>query len=126
MTLVDLLNQALQIRGITSAAVVSGEGFIVEGVSKDDMDLSFVGGLIASGLASSRVLAGLMGEGDVSQTMIEYENGPVLLTPLKIGVQGAGDDDFVAVVTLDSTQNLGRARFQLRKLLPQIAEAAKN
>jgi predicted regulator of Ras-like GTPase activity (Roadblock/LC7/MglB family) len=126
MTLVELLNQALQIRGITSAAVVSGEGFIVEGVSKDDMDLSFVGGLIASGLASSRVLAGLMGEGEVSQTMIEYENGPVLLTPLKIGAQGAGDDDFVAVVTLDSTQNLGRARFQLRKLLPQIAEVAKS
>lgn len=126
MTLVSLLNQVLQIRGITSAAVVSGEGFIVEGVSKDDMDLSFVGGLIASGLASSRVLAGLMGEGEVTQTMIEYENGPVLLTPLQIGNQTGGEDDFVAVVTLDNAQNLGRARFQLRKLLPQIAEATRN
>lgn len=120
MSLVDLLNQALQIRGVTSAAVVSGEGFIVEGVSSNDMDLGFVGGLIASGLASSRVLASLLGEGEVSQTMIEYEDGPVLLTPLQAD---SGEDGYVAVITLDSTNNLGRARFQLRKLLPEIAQA---
>lgn len=120
MSLVDLLNQALQIRGVTSAAVVSGEGFIVEGVSSNDMDLGFVGGLIASGLASSRVLASLLGEGEVSQTMIEYEDGPVLLTPLQAGND---EDGYVAVITLDSTNNLGRARFQLRKLLPEIAQA---
>ncbi len=120
MNLVELLKQVLGIKGVTSAAVVSGEGFIVEGVSSNEMDLGFVGGLIASGLASSQVLAGLLGEGHILQTMIEYENGPVLLTPL----EPEGDrDGFVAVVTLDSTQNLGRVRFQLRKLLPEIARA---
>ncbi|HEX7022304.1 MAG TPA: roadblock/LC7 domain-containing protein [Trueperaceae bacterium] len=119
MNLVGLLNQVLEIRGVTSAAVVSGEGFIVEGVSGNDMDLGFVGGLIASSLASSRVLAGLLGEGEISQTMIEYEGGPVLLTPLDAGAE----DGYVAVVTLDSAATLGRARFQLRKLLPEIAQA---
>lgn len=118
----DLLNQVLAIKGVTSAAVVSSEGFIVEGVSSSDTDLSFVSGLIASGLASSQVLAGLMGEGEILQTMIEYENGPVLLTPLQQETQDS-DGGYVAVVTLDGTGNLGRARFQLRKLLPQIASA---
>ncbi len=119
MDLSELLDQVLQIKGVTSAAVVSGEGFIVEGQTTDDTDLGFVGGLIASGLASSRALAGLLGEGDITQTMIEYEGGPVLLTPLQEG----DDEGYVAVVTLDATNNLGRARFQLRKLLPEIAKA---
>lgn len=121
MNLVDMLNQVLEIKGVTSAAVVSGEGFIVEGVTSSEIDLGFVGGLIASSLASSQVLAGLLGEGEVSQMMIEYENGPVLFTPLK--ADAADDGGFVAVVTLDSTNTLGRARFQLRKLLPEIGRA---
>lgn len=120
MNLVDLLKQVLAIKGVTSAAVVSGEGFIVEGVSDDDTDLGFVGGLIASSLSSGRALAGLLGEGSVTQTMIEYENGPVLLAPL--AAEGE-EEEFVAVVTLESTGTLGRVRFQLRKLLPEIAKA---
>jgi uncharacterized protein len=119
VSLPGLLNQVLDIKGITSAAVVNGEGFIVEGASRNDKDLSFVGGVIASGMASSRVLAGLLGEGEIQQTMIEYEDGPVLLIPL-----GSNDEDgFVMVATLDSINTLGRARFQLRKLLPDIVAA---
>jgi len=117
MSLVDLLNQVLDIKGVTSAAVVSGEGFIVEGVSNQGIDLGFLGGFIASGLASSQVLADLLGGGEVRQAMIEYEGGPVLLTPLE-----TDEAQYVAVVTLDSTNTLGRARFQLRKLLPEIAQ----
>jgi predicted regulator of Ras-like GTPase activity (Roadblock/LC7/MglB family) len=117
VNLVDLLQQALTIKGVTSVSVVSGDGAIVEGVSNNNVDLGFVGGLIASSLASSQVLAGLLGDGEVSQTMIEYANGPVLLTPLK------PEEGYVAVVTLESTQILGRARFQLRKILPDIAQA---
>ncbi len=87
-------------------------------MSSDQFDLEFVGGLIASGLASSRVLAGLLGEGQITQAMIEYETGPVLLTPLHNDPSG-----HVAVVTLESTTTLGRVRFQLRKLLPDIGKA---
>jgi uncharacterized protein len=118
VNLAALLDQVLDIKGITSAAVVSGEGFIVEGSSKNDRDLGFVGGVIASALASSRVLGQLLGEGDISQAMVEYEEGPVLLMPLTPGDQG-----YIMVTTLDSINTLGRARFQLRKLLPDIAKA---
>ena len=114
----DLLNEVLGIKGVTSAAVVSGEGLIIEGVTSGQVDLEFVSGLIASGLASSRALAGLLGEGQITQAMIEYESGPVLLTPLQNDAS-----DHVAVVTLESATTLGRVRFQLRKLLPEIGKA---
>ena len=121
MNLAELLNEALTIKGVTSVAVVAQDGKLVEGASNSGQDLSFVGGLITSGMASSRVLAELLGEGEITQTMIEFDEGPVLLTPL--GSQSIGEG-YVAVVTLGSSSDMGRARFGLRKLLPQIAEAA--
>ncbi|SRR5690554_1268805 len=117
MSLKSHLENMLAIKGVTGVAIVSTDGFIVEGASEEDFDLSFIGGLVASSLASSKVLADLMGEGDIKQTMIEYEKGPVLMTPLDShGVAG-----YVAVLTLDTATTLGRVRFQLRKMLPELA-----
>ena len=120
MSLPELLEQALAIRGVTSAAIVGRDGQLVEGASSSGQDLSFISGLITMGMASSRVLAELLGEGDITQTMIEFDQGPVLITPLGQAPIGEGH---VAVVTLKSSQDVGRARFGLRKLLPQMAEA---
>lgn len=116
MSLLQLLDQVAAIKGVGSAAVVSGDGFLLEGSSNNAVDLEFVAGLIASGMASSRALASLLGEGEVRQTMIEFEQGPVLLVPLPDDEQG-----YTVVVTIDTANTLGRVRFQLRRLLPEIA-----
>lgn len=114
----DLLKQALEIKGVRGAAVVNDEGLVLQSVAKGSLDLGFIGESIVAGLASTRVLAGLLGEGEVSQTMIEYEQGPVLLTPLAKDAAG-----HTAVLVLDAAGTLGRVRFQLRRLLPEIARA---
>lgn len=117
MSLKSHLDSMLEIKGVTGVAIVSTDGFVVEGASKADFDLSFIGGLVASSLASSKVLAELMDEGGIRQTMIEFDKGPVLMTPLDShGVAG-----YVAVLILDTATTLGRVRFQLRKMLPQLA-----
>lgn len=115
MSLPELLEQVIAIKGIESSAVVSSSGELLEGASRDGEDVKLIGELITSGLASSRVLAQLLGDGEVSQTMIEYENGPVLIMPL------GDEDDPVMVARLSSTSDLGRARFQLRKYVGDIA-----
>jgi uncharacterized protein len=114
-----LLNDALAIKGVTSAAVVSSDGLILEGASHDERNLGHVGGLITSALASSRALSGLLGDGELQQAMIEYENGPVLILPLSVR-----EDAPVMVATLQSSAVLGRARLQLRRLVPEVAKAA--
>ncbi|MEX2535517.1 MAG: roadblock/LC7 domain-containing protein [Trueperaceae bacterium] len=121
MKLKPLLQQVLEIRGVKSAALVDADGLVLEGVSAEGTDLSFVGGAIASSLASTKTLAGLLGEGRVTQTTIEYENGPVLMTPLE-----AEGKEYVAVLTLDGANSLGRVRFQLRKLLPELVQAVSH
>ncbi len=119
MSLAESLNRALQLKGVTSAAVMDGAGQLIASVSESGMDVNFVGGLIASSLAVSHVLAELLGEGDITQTMIEYERGPLLLAPLHL----RADMGYTAILTLQSSQSLGRVRWQLRKLLPEIARA---
>lgn len=116
MTLKSRLQQILDIRGVTGAAVVSTDGRIIEGAARDGFDLSFIGSVVASSLASGNILAELLGQSQPKQAMIEYENGPVLLAQL--GDAGSG---YLAVLTLDTAASLGRARLQLRSLLPELA-----
>ena len=125
MNLPDLLKQVLDIKGVTSAAVVNDEGFVVESLTEGDKDLGFVGNVIAGSLSSTRMLAELLGDGEVTQTMVEYEDGPVLLVPLSSN-NPESTKSHVMVTTLDSINTLGRARFQLRKLLPDISHVASH
>lgn len=117
MSLESVLRDVLDIKGVGSASVVTGDGELVDAVGADDRDLAFVAGLIASSLASSRALAETLGEGAVEQAMIEFDDGPLLLVPLD--EEGAGG--YVTMIGLTSTGQLGRVRFQLRRLLPRIA-----
>ncbi len=120
MDLRAILTEIVQIKGLTSVALVGDDGFVIESATGPDteIDLDFLGGVAASSLVAGQSLAEFFGKGDVSQVMIEFEEGPVLLAPL-----GPGEGSILA--TLDSSQNLGRVRFQLKKYLPQVAEAAK-
>ena len=140
----DVLEQILAIRGVTRAALVDGVGETVL-VAPQGLDEGLAAGLITSSLATSRVLADLLGEGDLCQAMIDFENGPILLAPL-LPVSATVDamntanvtddsqpgtatpkptnaDTHVAVLTLDAASALGRVRLGLRKLLPELARA---
>lgn len=117
MRLPELLEQVITVKGVESTAVVASSGELLEGAPQGGADTAVLGELITSGLASSRVLAELLGDGEVVQTMIEYEDGPVLVMPL------GAEDAPVMVVRLGSASALGRARFQLRKFVAEIAEA---
>lgn len=117
MDLTTLLDDVTKLRGVKRAALVSGDGLVMESAPPDE-DLGFVGGLITSGLAASRVLSSFLGDGELSQAMLEYDEGPVLLIPL-----AAREEAPVLVATLESSAVLGRVRLQLRKLLPEIKAA---
>jgi predicted regulator of Ras-like GTPase activity (Roadblock/LC7/MglB family) len=118
MTVSECLDQVAAISGVTAAAVVSEEGYVVEGTTSGGLDLDVLGGLIGSTLGASRALGELLGEGDLQQATIEYRDGPVLVVPL--AAEAAGH---AVVIALASIAPLGRVRFQLRRLLPEIGTA---
>ena len=117
MDLRAILDEIVRIKGLTSVAVIGGDGFVIESAAAEgvSIDLDFLGGVASSSLAAGQSLSEFFGKGAVNQVMVEFEEGPVLLTPL-------GQASVLA--TLDSSQNLGRVRFQLKKYLPRLQEAA--
>lgn len=122
MELKAVLEEIVRIKGVTSAALIGKDGLVVESVTAEgvSIDLDFLGGVASSSVASSQALAEFFGKGNVNQAMIEFEEGPVLLTPV-----GETGEQFLLLNTLDSTQNLGRVRFQLKRFLSRVLEAAR-
>ncbi len=126
MALDQILSEVMQIKGVSSVAVVDSNGSVIDSVSKAGHDFSNVSALVTEGIHSSRTLAGMLEEGELQQTVLEYEQGPVVLSPLVGITSDAHQDSPIAVVVLDSSNSLGRARLKLSKLLPQIAEMVAN
>ena len=118
MSLKACLDEVTAIAGVTAAAVVSEEGVVVDGSTLGTVDLDALGGLIGSTLGASRALGELLGDGDVRQATIEYRDGPLVVVPLDANHAG-----YAIVIVLDSIAPLGRVRFQLKRLLPEIEAA---
>jgi predicted regulator of Ras-like GTPase activity (Roadblock/LC7/MglB family) len=128
-TLQDVLRELLAIRGVTSVAVAGADGTLVEGMtpvegmtSGEDV-LQALQELVPTALASSRALGGLLGDGAVQQTLVEYREGPVLLAPIDGGA--SEERVHVLVVGLADVMDLGRVRFQLKRRLDSLAEALR-
>lgn len=115
------LSSLLEVKGVTSASVVGADGVLVAGAEGVAGDLLRVAELVPSALGSSHALGGLLGDGEVSQTLVEFERAPVLLVPL--AGEDAGSSGHVAVLTLASVADLGRVRFRLKGMLPRVAHA---
>lgn len=126
MALDQILSEVMQIKGVSSVAILDSNGDVIDSVSKTGHDFDKISGLVMEGIQSSRTLAGMLEEGKLQQTVLEYEQGPVVLNPLYSAESNAHQDSPIAVVVLDSSNSLGRARLKLGKLLPQIAEMVAN
>lgn len=115
------LRELLAVRGVTSVAVAGADGSLVDGLALGEHELVALQELVPTALASSRALGGLLGDGPVQQTLVEYVQGPVLMAPIKASDDGEGG--FVAVVGLAGVSDLGRVRFQLKRRIGGLAKA---
>ncbi|MFN8509326.1 MAG: roadblock/LC7 domain-containing protein [Deinococcaceae bacterium] len=118
MDINDILKEISAIKGITATALVSGEGFVVDSVVNDgySVDLDFLGGVVSSAIGTGQGIIETLGRGKLAHIMLEFTEGPLLMSAV---------DGFTLVSALDSSQNLGRVRFQLKKHLVQLSSALK-
>lgn len=132
MTRTEVLQNLLELGGVEGAAFVSRSGELLEslpGRAHDlapdlihnlTYDLVSVQAGLTRFLASSRVLAELLGAEAATQTTLELGGGAVLLTTL-VTIPADPPDAPLGVVVLTTAEGLGRVRFGLRRLLPQLA-----
>jgi predicted regulator of Ras-like GTPase activity (Roadblock/LC7/MglB family) len=114
--LTDFLNELVNVEGINSAVVVGRDGFVIEGVaSGTSLDADAVGAVISTGIGSSEVMGRELEVGAMTQGMVEYDDGLIVMALL-------GEDAILAVVA-DLNANLGNVRFQIKKRLKSIEKA---
>jgi predicted regulator of Ras-like GTPase activity (Roadblock/LC7/MglB family) len=121
-----VLDDVLTIKGVLAAGVVDVTGEVLAAAEREPPGFADAGGLVAAALSASRVLGGFLG-GGLEQAVIEYRGGPVVLTPVPRapGATDPGDVQVVLALRLAALADLGRVRFQLPRLVAQLAAASR-
>ena len=118
----QVLNEALSVPGVTAVAVVSGDGDLVASATREPPGFEDAGSELAAAYAAARVLAESLG-GELRQTILEYRGGPVVLAVAPHPADAHQASVRVLVLRLRSPSDLGRARFELPRLLANVAAA---
>ncbi len=108
-----ILDALLKVEGVTAALVVGRDGFAIESVSSNSVDTDSVAAIAASSLTAAEAMGEALKLGTMGSILIEYELGPVAVTP-------AGPDAVLAVVG-NQGANLGRVRIEMRKVRQAVA-----
>ncbi len=111
----DVLSKFRAIRGVGMAAVVGSDGLVIESVHRADLDADALAAVATNGLLLAEALGREMARGGALQTIIEYEEGVVLIEPL-------GDEGMVLVVS-DDRNDLGRIRFTAKQYKESLTDA---
>ncbi len=101
-----MLDSMLGIRGVKRAALIDASGAVL-GSAGGEPDVQ----LVATGRAIAGSLISALGSGELKDMLIEFEDGPVLLTSL---------GDRTLITAFDDVTSLGRVRFALKKLIPTL------
>ncbi|MEJ2719089.1 MAG: roadblock/LC7 domain-containing protein [Deltaproteobacteria bacterium] len=112
-TLKHQLSDFLKVDGINAAVLVGRDGFVIEGISNDGRDVETVGAVISTGLGTSEMVGKELNVGGLTQSMVEYDKGILLM--------GTIGKDALLCVVCDTGANLGNARLQLKKRTPELA-----
>ncbi len=108
-----ILDGLLRVDGVTAALVVGRDGFVIEAATAHPVDTDSVGAIAASSLAAAEAMGTELQLGALGSILIEYEVGPVAVTPV-------GPDACLAVVG-NQGANLGRLRIEMRKIRQAVA-----
>jgi CheY-like chemotaxis protein len=108
----SMLEQLVAMPGVSLAALVDREGFLIEASGELGVGAEVAGALAACLAESSEGIGREMGQGPLSSMILDYEAGMLLL-------HAAGPSAILAVVLKDPTA-LGKVRYYVKKALPEL------
>ena len=110
-----LLESLVTVDGISAAVVIGKDGFVIDSISKSDLDTEVIGGIVSGGIRSTEDMGTELNIGTLHQSMIEYDKGVILSKLISAG--GA----ILAIVATEKAV-IGNVRYQLNKFGDQIAK----
>lgn len=115
-SLKEILKEFTKLQGVNAVCLVGRDGFLLDSISQSGIDTEMIGAIASSGFGASESMGRQLGKGTMAMSMIEFENGPVMFSPV-------GDDAFIVVIA-DKDSNLGMVRLKLKKHSHELATAA--
>jgi predicted regulator of Ras-like GTPase activity (Roadblock/LC7/MglB family)/ActR/RegA family two-component response regulator len=115
-SLKDILNEFAKLQGVNAVCLVGRDGFLLDSIARSGIETEMVGAIASSGFGSAESMGRQLGKGELSMSMLEFESGPVMFSPV-------GEDAFLVVVA-DKEANLGMVRLKLKKYCHQLATVA--
>jgi predicted regulator of Ras-like GTPase activity (Roadblock/LC7/MglB family)/DNA-binding response OmpR family regulator len=111
-----ILAEFTNIDGVHTACLVGRDGFLLDSLARKGIDAEMIGAIASSGFGSAESIGNQLGQGDLTMTMIEYNNGPVLFAP--VGTEA------ILVIVADKETNLGWIRIAIKKNSKAIQKIA--
>lgn len=113
----EVLTELTNVPGVSTACLVGRDGFLLDSIALSGLDTEMIGAIASSGFGASEAMGNQLSKGGMSLSMIEYANGPVMLSPV-------GEDAFLVIVA-EKEANLGMVRLKIKKHASQLAEFAE-
>lgn len=111
----QLLDRFRAASSVELAAVVATDGLLIESVAGPGVDVDAVCAVASNGLALAEALGREIDKGGTVQTLLEYEQGIVLIEPIS--------GDAMLLVLADAREDLGYVRFLVAKHRDDLLEA---
>lgn len=111
-----ILAEFTNIEGVHTACLVGRDGFLLDHLARKGIDAEMIGAIASSGFGSAESMGNQLGQGELSMTMIEYTNGPVMFAP--VGTEA------LLVIVADKETNLGWIRIAIKKNSKEIRRIA--
>jgi len=102
-----LLGEFTDIPSVNTACLVGRDGFLLESKTIAGIDTEMIGAIASSGFGTSESMGRQLAKGALAMTMLEYENGPVMLSPV-------GSEAFLVVIA-EREVNLGMIRLKIKR-----------
>jgi predicted regulator of Ras-like GTPase activity (Roadblock/LC7/MglB family) len=111
----SLLGRFRTVESIELAAVVATDGLLIESAARPGVDVDAICAVASNGLAMAESLGREIAKGGAVQTMLEYEQGLVVIEPI------SGEAMLLLLAT--APEDLGYVRFLVAKHREDMAEA---
>ena len=110
-----VLSDMAKVEGITAIAIVGRDGFVIEDAGSSSSNADAIGAVISTGIGSAEMMGRELNVGEMTQSMLEFKDGIIVMNTL-------GHDAILAVVA-DTKANIGNIRYQIKKRIEQVEKA---
>jgi predicted regulator of Ras-like GTPase activity (Roadblock/LC7/MglB family) len=110
----EQLREFLAIPGVKGVAIVGRDGFVIEHVSVDKLDIDALGAVVASAIGAAEMIGRDFSMGKLDQYLLEFAGGKTII---------ATAGDYVLAIMTEPSAIIGSVRYAVKKGIDGLTKA---